>query len=312
MRRSMRGRVASAACVLVVMIVPVIAGCTPAIDVQSNGATVGARAGVATGWQTLWASDAQQNADYAGVAASGALWTTLDIDWNHIQDSGPNTWKWNLATDRAVLAATSHQVQIIGIAGYSPEWARRSDCPSGELHCFPQNAADYGRFMGAAAARYGSRSTDPRLRGTVNVWSLWNEPNHRPFSMPKPDPDKYAAMVKSAYAAIKAADPTAIVLTGGTSPAPDAPDGSDYEPATWLAGLYQRGAGGSFDGVAHHPYSFPTNPLEAHDWNAYTQTQTLYDIMVAHGDAGKKVWGTEAGAPTGTAARTLSESKQAQ
>src|SRR4051812_19467486 len=311
MRRSMRGRVASAACVLVVMIVPVIAGCTPAIDVQSNGATVGARAGVATGWQTLWASDAQQNADYAGVAASGALWTTLDIDWNHIQDSGPNTWKWNLATDRAVLAATSHQVQIIGIAGYSPEWARRWDCPSGELHCFPQNAADYGRFMGAAAARYGSRSTDARLRGTVNVWSLWNEPNHQPYSMPKPDPDKYAAMVKSAYTAIKAADPDATVITGGTAPAPDARDGSDYDQTTWLRMMYDRGVGGYFDAVGMHPYAFPFSPLVDKPWNSNRETGYIHDIMVAHGDGAKKVWGTEMGAPSGTGAKDLTEAGQA-
>jgi hypothetical protein len=267
---------------------------------------------VATGWQTLWASDAEQNADYAGVAASGASWTTLDIDWNHIQDRGPTSYNWNVATDRAVRAASSHGLQIIGIAGYSPAWARRSDCPAGELHCFPANPDDYGRFLGAAAARYGSRSTDLRLRGTVEVWSLWNEPNHRPYSMPRPDPDKYAAMVKSAYVAIKAADPDAIVLTGGTAPAPDAADGSDYEQATWLRMLYDRGVGGYFDGVANHPYAYPFSPLTDKEWNAYRQTEFLHDIMAAHGDGAKKVWGTEMGAPTGTQAKDLTEAGQAQ
>ena len=82
--------------------VAVVAGCTPVTAQQTGGSTVGARAGVATGWQTLWASDAEQNADYAGVAASGASWTTLDIDWNHIQDRGPTSYNWNVATDRAV------------------------------------------------------------------------------------------------------------------------------------------------------------------------------------------------------------------
>src|SRR6478736_6734043 len=114
MRRFWSGRVASVACLIVVLSVPMLAGCTPTINVQSSGSTIGARAGVATGWQTLWASDAQQNADYAGVAASGASWTTLDIDWNHIQDRGPTTWKWNLATDRAVLSANGHGLKIIG------------------------------------------------------------------------------------------------------------------------------------------------------------------------------------------------------
>jgi len=182
MRRFWRGRVASAVRITVVsaVVVAVVAGCTPVTAHETQGSTIGARAGVATGWQTLWASDAEQAADYAGVAASGASWTTLDIDWNHIQDGGPNSFNWNVATDRAVRAASAQRLQIIGIAGYSPSWARRPDCPPGELHCFPANPADYGRFLGAAAARYGSRSADLRLRGTIEVWSLWNEPNHRP------------------------------------------------------------------------------------------------------------------------------------
>src|SRR6185436_2137503 len=137
MRRFWRGRVASVACTLVVLIVtvPVLTGCEPTQTVSVAGSTIGARAGVATGWQTLWASDAEQAADYAGVAASGASWTTLDIDWNHIQDGGPNSFNWNVATDRAVRAASAQRLQIIGIAGYSPSWARRPDCPPGELHC---------------------------------------------------------------------------------------------------------------------------------------------------------------------------------
>jgi hypothetical protein len=314
MRRLWRGRVASVACITVVLTVagPVLAGCSPVTAQQTSAETIGERAGVATGWQTLWESDADQAADYAGVQASGASWTTLDIDWNHIQDNGPTTWKWNIATDRAVLSANAHQLRIIGIASYSPAWARRVDCPLGNLHCFPADPADYGRFLGAAAARYGSRSPDLRLRGTIEVWSLWNEPNHQPYSMPKPDPDKYAAMVKSAYAAIKAADPDATVLTGGTAPAPDSADGSDYQPTTWLRMLYDRGAGGSFDGVASHPYAYPFSPLTDKEWNAYRQTEFIHDVMAANGDGAKKVWGTEMGSPTGTAAKDLTEAGQAQ
>ena len=108
-------------------------------------------------------------------------------------------------------------------------------------------------------------------------------------------------MVKSAYVAVKAGRPDRDGAhrrhrrrrrTRPTAPTTSRPPGSQ--------GLYARGAGGYFDGVAHHPYSFPTNPLEAHDWNAFTQTQTIYDVMVANGDGAKKVWGTEVGAPTGT------------
>src|SRR3954451_19590924 len=255
MRRISGRRVASAVAAIsfLAVVVPGVTGTTATAGAsQASTADVASRAGLATGPETLWESDADQHADYAGVAASGATWTTIDFDWNSVQSDGPNSWRWNAATDRAVLSARAYGLKIIAVAGYAPVWARRADCPTGELPCSPQNASDYGRFLGAAAARCGSLASDPRLRGSVTVWSLWNEPNHEPFSMPRPDPDKYAAMVKSAYVAVKAVDPTSTVLTGGTSPAPDAPDGSDYEPATWLQMLYQRGAGGFFDGVAHH------------------------------------------------------------
>ncbi|MGZ6928343.1 MAG: hypothetical protein ACXVJF_16680, partial [Acidimicrobiia bacterium] len=308
------GRVASAVAVFIMLAagLPAVTGGPSSAGAVTATSDVAARAGLAPGPDILWESDADQNADYDAIAASGATWTTIDFDWNSIQNEGPTAWHWNIATDRAVLNARAHGLKIIAVAAYSPPWARRSDCPSGELHCFPANADDYARFVAAAAARYGASSPIERLRNSVAVWSIWNEPNHQEFSQPKPDPDKYAAMIKASYPAIKAADPTATVLTGGTAPAPDAPDGTDYTPLTWLKDLYARGAGGFFDGVAHHPYMFPVNPLEAHSWNAFTQTQFLYDVMVAHGDGAKKVWGTEMGAPTGTDSQALTDAQQAQ
>ena len=319
MRRLLDRCVASAS-VAVISSVGIIAGITAvsagptatAGAVTAAGIDVSARAGLSAGPGILWESDADQTRDLDEIAASGAKWINIDIDWNHIQGDGPNVWRWNAATDRVVLNARAHGLNIIGTAAYSPTWARTADCPAGELHCLAANPDDYGRFVGAAAARYGANSPFDRLRGSITSWQIWNEPNHQEFSRPRPDLDRYTAMLKSAFVAVKAADPTATVITGGTAPAPDAPDGTDYSPETWLRGLYARGAHGYFDAVGHHPYMFPTNPLEAHTWNAFTQTQYLYDVMVANGDANKKVWGTEMGAPTGTDPEALTEAQQAQ
>ena len=316
MRRIPGRRVASAVVVIIVVAIGmpatnVVAG-QPAAAVAISTIDVGARAGIDAGPTVLWESDADQAATLDAIAASGGKWMSLDIDWNHIQYDNRDTWRWNAATDRAVLASRERGLSLIGMAAYSPPWARTADCPAGELHCLAANPDEYGRFVGAAAARYGSRSPIARLRGTVNVWQIWNEPNHREFSIPKPDLDRYTAMLKAAYTAIKVADPNATVITGATAPAPDAADGTEYQPETWLRGLYARGARGYFDAVGHHPYSFPTNPLEAHSWNAFTQTQVLYDVMVANGDAGKKIWGTEMGAGTGTDPEAISEAQQAQ
>lgn len=277
-----------------------------------SGADVAARAGMSAGPELLWESDAEQNADLAGIVASGATWVAIDVDWNSIQGDGPFSFRWDRAMDRVALNARAHGLKILGMAAYSPPWARGPSCPAGEMHCLPANPDDYGRFLTAAALRYGTHSTNAWLRGTITHWQIWNEPNHQEFSQPKPNLDVYTAMLKSAYAGVKFVDPAATVITGGTAPAPDAADGTDYQPETWLRGLYARGARGSFDAVGHHPYAFPFNPLEVQTWNAFLNTERLHNIMVVNGDGAKKVWGTEMGAPTGTDNGVLTEAQQAQ
>ena len=207
-----------------------------------SGATVASRAGLSPGIHGLWDDLADQTADLDAIAATGARWTTLDVDWNSIQGDGPDSFRWDRGIDAEVLNMRAHGLTILGVAGYAPGWARTSGCPAGDgAHCMPANPADYGRFMAAAALRYGSRSTIPLLRGAITHWQLWNEPNHLAYAKPKPNLDVYTAMLKSAYPAIKWADPAATVVTGGTAPAPDAADGTEYQPETWLKGLYREG-----------------------------------------------------------------------
>ncbi|MBM3673555.1 MAG: hypothetical protein FJW88_01180 [Actinobacteria bacterium] len=314
MRRSRFTSACSAlALVGAMLLVAPAAAESSALAGSSPAATdVAQRAGISAGSGILWQSDADQARDLDLIASTGAKWLRFDIDWNHIQHQSPNAWNWHHATDRLVLNARARGLSLVAMVAYSPPWARPADCPPGSLHCLPANPADYARFIRAAVERYGANSSNLWLRGSVSVWEIWNEPNHRPFAQPKPSLDAYSALLKAAYPAVKAADPGATVITGGTSPAPDAADGSDVHPITWLNGIYARGAGGSFDAVGHHPYSFPTNPLDAQWWNAFTQTQSLYDVMVANGDAAKKIWGTEAGAPIGTDPSALDEIRQAQ
>ena len=206
---------------LVAALVVVTAGCvrnTPPPITAASGPEVASRAGMSAGAQVLWESDAEQDADFAAIAAAGARWLALDVDWNSIQGDGPLSFRWDRAMDRAVLRARSHGLTIIGIAAYSPPWARPANCPAGNTHCLPANPNDYGRFMAAAAQRYGSQSPVAGLRGSITHWQIWNEPNHQQYAQPKPSPDGYTAMLKSAYVSIKGADPTATVITGGTAP----------------------------------------------------------------------------------------------
>lgn len=316
----MRKSTAAAFVALVLVAAMALAGCkikAPTSNLVTGG-TVADRAGISVGIDLLWESDAKRNADLDAVKQAGATWIAIDVDWKSIQGDGPFSDRWDRGLDATVIAARLHGLKILADITYSPPWARGADCPAFEAdsgHCFPVDPQAYGVFAGAAAQRYGANSTNPMLRGSIENWQLWNEPNHQEFAQPKPDPGKYAAMVKNAFWYIKAADRSATVITGGTAPDGDEPDGTEYAPATWLRLLYLNGAGDSFDAVAHHPYMFPTNPLEAHSWNAFTQTQTLHAILVEHGDGDRRIWGTEMGAATGTDTvdpLPLTEAQQAQ
>ena len=310
---------------------------TIVVDGGTSGSEVAARAGVSAFPGMLWAAPAERDADTRAVADSGARWTSLDLDWKSIQSTSTD-FGWARGTlnnggfDGAVKAARAQGLRILGTITYSPKWAS-PDCAdqNGTYvgHCLPDAAHvnDFANFARAAAQRYGSQSTasDPALRGSITAWQIWNEPNHREFSLPRPNPDRYTAMLRAAYPAIKTADPGATVVTGGTAPSGNEWDSvgqTEYAPTTWLLSLYDRDAQNSFDAVGHHPYSFPWNPLDEAGFNGFTQTRYLYLVMSAHGDATKKVWGTEMGAATGTVPladptqpcfiRSMTETEQAQ
>jgi hypothetical protein len=264
-------------------------GTAPPI-VPTNGGGLAGGAGFCEGYTILWGSDAELAQRLDGIAATGAEYLRLDFDWGVAQPSGPSSWNWG-PIDRVVNAAHARGLTILGLLTYTPAWAR----PAGTTDKYPpNNPNDFANFARAAVQRYAPSG--------VHDWEIWNEPNIAGFWSPRPDPARYATLLMAAYSAIKAVDPSATVLTGGTSPAPDAADGSAVAPVTFLRSVYDAGAGDSFDAVAHHPYNFPYMPLtpEAnYNHNAFGGvTPMLYQTMVDHGDGDKKIWGTEMGAPT--------------
>lgn len=269
-----------------------------AADAAPTPVGVGQRVGVDAGSAILWESDTDRQAELDAIARTGARWFSVDVDWNSIQPDGPLAFNWSV-TDRVVREASARHLEIIGMLAYSPPWARATNCPRNTTHCLPQRAEDYARFAKAAALRYGAHAFDPSLRNTITTWQIWNEANHVPFVQPKVDVAHYTDILRRAHEEIIKVDPAATTLAAGTSPAPDDPSGRDMAPVTFLEGIYANGGGDSFDAFAHHPYSFPCNPLLNRSWNAFFQTYWIHQAMVRHGDGDRKVWGTEAGAPTG-------------
>ena len=125
----------------------------------------------------------------------------------------------------------------------------------------PASAAQFATFAGQVAARYA-----PLGAGTFEIW---NEPNNAGFWSPKPNPAAYTADLKAAYAAIKRADRSAFVVSGGL--APEANDGTNINAITFLQDMYAHGAKGSFDAVSYHPYSYPALPDSFQSWSGWSQ-----------------------------------------
>jgi hypothetical protein len=240
-----------------------------------------------------------------GVRAAHAGWVRIDVNWSVIQDRGRDTYNWE-PFDRVVKGITSRGMRVLAGILYTPAWARPVGAPATTP---PVNFADYAAFVRIVVQRYSAMG--------VHAYEIWNEPNIPDFWSPQPDPARYAQLLKLAYAAVKSADPSAPVLSGGLSPHGfyGQVDRGGMNPLTFLERMYAAGAGRSFDALAWHPFNFPYG-LRFARWSAWSQmtrtSPSARSIMRANGDGAKKIWATEFGFPTGSTARDVSEARQAQ
>ena len=197
--------------------------------------------------------------------------------------------------DRLVTEARQRGIKVqIALLG-TPRFDRKGDKWLSYRAPRPERMA---RFAGDVARHF---------RGTVDRYSVWNEPNSETFLAPQrvcrggscelTGARLYRALVDAAYPAIKAADPAAEVLVGETAPnasvgkvvAPlaflreAACAGPDYSPARPCPGLVA-------DGYAHHPYQFLTAPdrpvAEPPDEIGMSGLPRLNDALVRLGASG--------------------------
>jgi hypothetical protein len=236
-----------------------------------------------------------------GYRSAGARWIRFDLNWAVVQHRGPRSYNW-APFDRVVRGARARGLNVLGVIGYKPRWVHPR---GGDPLRPPRNAAPFGRFAAAVARRYG--------RLGVHHWEIWNEPNMAVSWRPRPSPAGYTRLLRAAYGGIKRADPAAVVITGGLSPS--AGEGANVRPIRFLQRMYAAGARRFFDAVGHHASTFPALPPAAKPWSAWFQMfgtrPSLRSVMVARGDARKKIWITEYSAPTGSG-RAVSEARQAQ
>jgi hypothetical protein len=233
------------------------------------------------------------------MAAMHVNWVRMDFDWSAIEnDRGQFNWTY---PDLIVNEASARHMNVVAILDYTPHWARSSGTTS---HVPPQDSSDYANFARIAAARFAPHG--------VRTWEIWNEPNTSDYWQPRPDANAYGVLFRVAAEAIRGVDPHAILLTGGLTRGADIPD-ARISQTTYLDQLYSNGTAQLADGIAVHPYSFPSLPMDVNQAadGGLKDLPALHALMDRHGDGSKKIWITEFGAPTGTGSGAISEEGQA-
>ena len=156
---------------------------------------------------------------------------------------------------------------------------------------------DPRRMADARRSTPPSRPTSrPSSGAAASPTRSGTSPTTRPSGPTARSPAAYAALLKAAYPAIKAADPDATVLVGGLV-------GNNFE---FVERSTTNGAKGSFDGVGVHTdtaclttdpreyYREPSGRIGRYSFTGYREVRAT---MLAHGDD-KPVWMTELGWPT--------------
>jgi hypothetical protein len=121
--------------------------------------------------------------------------------------------KWD-NLDGLISAAKAHGIQVtLTLTGPVPRWAtkRKKD------NLTDPDPKEFGAFATAIGRRYGD---------SVNMWSIWNEPNQPQFLLPqfvhgKPaSPKLYRKLYQAAYAGLRSTPANAndTILLGETSP----------------------------------------------------------------------------------------------
>jgi hypothetical protein len=179
-------------------------------------------------------------------------------------------------TDRLVADAAAAGIRVIFTVDSSPCWD--TTAPRALLaRCVPAKATQANSWPPATLAPYASVvEFIARRYGTeLAAIEIWNEPdqsNQLYFAGPN-KVQRYAALLRAAYSAIKQANPAVQVLGGSLV-------GSNGK---FLRALYAAGIKGYYDGLAVHFYSLVLGSLRA-----------IHQVQVANGDA-RPLWLDEFG-----------------
>jgi hypothetical protein len=236
--------------------------------------------------------------------------------------------------DRAIVGATQHGFDVDLTVFSAPPWAEGPNRPSldqARAGVWRPDPDKYGDFAHAVALRYSGGYAPPGgvlpplTAGdelpAVKYFEAWNEPNLSTYIQPQWDgkrnvsSDIYASLLNSFYAEVKAVDPNAQVVSGGTAPYGDPPGGPNrtqplrfYQELLCLTPKDKRtscpnGEKSKFDIIAHHPINREDSPrthainrgdIEIADFGELTKLLRKAERLGTTGTGGKHgLWANE-------------------
>jgi len=157
-------------------------------------------------------------------------------------------------------------IEIIGLLMRNPSWATHD----GRFTDPPKDLDAWSRYVASLVGRY---------KGRVHVWEIWNEPDIQEFWTGTAE--DYVALLKSAYAAAKRADPDCLVMSAGL----------DGPGEAFLQRILQMGAADHCDLIGFHPYAGTPEASEKR-MRAVWRILNFYKVR-------KPVWVTEVGWQSG-------------
>jgi hypothetical protein len=190
-------------------------------------------------------------------AQAGAGVIRLTFDWKKIETRRgtydvSGTYDFSLY-DAWFRVAASRNFKVLPILfGVPPFYGRQASTGSYP----PGDLAAWRRFVTAVVERYGpggsffAENPDVPVR-PLKAYQVWGEANLKQYWRPRVNAKAYTRLLKTAYQAIKRADRSAEVVTGGF---PDSLQAGAVRLRPWLQQLYKAGADKYFDTLAVNLY----------------------------------------------------------
>lgn len=237
---------------------------------------------------------------------SGITWMRQQVRWMDLHDrSGAIYWG---ELDNIVSDAQANGISLMLSIVAAPGWAT-----SNGSHGMPTRAnfPKFADFMGQMAARY---------KGRVQAYEIWNEQNRACENGGDcataggtggvvASADYYVDLLATAYDAIKANDPYAIVVSGAPTSTETNRTDIALSDTSYMASMASNPKFRSHvDAIGVHPgghynspdQMWPDNPGPGPHWRTsrefyFRRIEDIRNVLVQNGMADKQIWVTEFG-----------------